>query len=476
MSQSVYSNPLCGRYAGSEMQHIFSNDKKFTTWRRLWIALAESEMELGLPITQQQVDELKAHETDINYDVAAQREKLVRHDVMSHVYAYGVQCPNAKGIIHLGATSCYVGDNTDIIIMTEALKLVKKKLVSLIKILAGFAEKYADLPTLAFTHFQPAQPTTVGKRASLWIYDLVLDLEEVEHRIKNMKLLGSKGTTGTQASFKELFEGDTEKVKQLEAKIAEKMGFSGVQPVSGQTYSRKVDSFVLNVLSGIAQSAMKFSNDLRLLQHLKEIEEPFEKNQIGSSAMAYKRNPMRSERISSLARYVIADSINPAITAATQWFERTLDDSANKRISIPEAFLAVDGILNLYINVADGLVVYPKVIAARLNKELPFMATENIMMHAVKKGGDRQQLHEAIRVHSQAAARVVKEDGGENDLVDRLASDPLFNLSKEEIISLLKPENFVGLAPQQTREFLETVVQPILDSNEGYQDNIEINV
>lgn len=476
MSQSVYSNPLCGRYAGSEMQHIFSNDKKFTTWRRLWIALAESEMELGLPITQQQVDELKAHETDINYDVAAQREKLVRHDVMSHVYAYGVQCPNAKGIIHLGATSCYVGDNTDIIIMTEALKLVKKKLVSLIKILAGFAEKYADLPTLAFTHFQPAQPTTVGKRASLWIYDLVLDLEEVEHRIKNMKLLGSKGTTGTQASFKELFEGDTEKVKQLEAKIAEKMGFSGVQPVSGQTYSRKVDSFVLNVLSGIAQSAMKFSNDLRLLQHLKEIEEPFEKNQIGSSAMAYKRNPMRSERISSLARYVIADTINPAITAATQWFERTLDDSANKRISIPEAFLAVDGILNLYINVADGLVVYPKVIAARLNKELPFMATENIMMHAVKKGGDRQQLHEAIRVHSQAAARVVKEDGGENDLVDRLASDPLFNLSKEEIISLLKPENFVGLAPQQTREFLETVVQPILDSNEGYQDNIEINV
>ncbi len=476
MSQSVYSNPLCGRYAGSEMQHIFSNDKKFTTWRRLWIALAESEMELGLPITQQQVDELKAHETDINYDVAAQREKLVRHDVMSHVYAYGVQCPNAKGIIHLGATSCYVGDNTDIIIMTEALKLVKKKLVSLIKILAGFAEKYADLPTLAFTHFQPAQPTTVGKRASLWIYDLVLDLEEVEHRIKNMKLLGSKGTTGTQASFKELFEGDTEKVKQLEAKIAEKMGFSGVQPVSGQTYSRKVDSFVLNVLSGIAQSAMKFSNDLRLLQHLKEIEEPFEKNQIGSSAMAYKRNPMRSERISSLARYVIADTINPAITAATQWFERTLDDSANKRISIPEAFLAVDGILNLYINVADGLVVYPKVIAARLNKELPFMATENIMMHAVKKGGDRQQLHEAIRVHSQAAARVVKEDGGENDLVDRLASDPLFNLSKEEISSLLKPENFVGLAPQQTREFLETVVQPILDSNEGYQDNIEINV
>ncbi len=476
MSQSVYSNPLCGRYAGSEMQHIFSNDKKFTTWRRLWIALAESEMELGLPITQQQVDELKAHETDINYDVAAQREKLVRHDVMSHVYAYGVQCPNAKGIIHLGATSCYVGDNTDIIIMTEALKLVKKKLVSLIKILAGFAEKYADLPTLAFTHFQPAQPTTVGKRASLWIYDLVLDLEEVEHRIKNMKLLGSKGTTGTQASFKELFEGDTEKVKQLEAKIAEKMGFSGVQPVSGQTYSRKVDSFVLNVLSGIAQSAMKFSNDLRLLQHLKEIEEPFEKNQIGSSAMAYKRNPMRSERISSLSRYVIADTINPAITAATQWFERTLDDSANKRISMPEAFLAIDGILNLYINVADGLVVYPKVIAARLNKELPFMATENIMMHAVKKGGDRQQLHEAIRVHSQAAARVVKEDGGENDLVDRLASDPLFNLSKEEITSLLKPENFVGLAPQQTREFLETVVQPILDSNEGYQDNIEINV
>lgn len=465
MSQSVYSNPLCGRYAGSEMQHIFSNDKKFTTWRRLWIALAESEMELGLPITQQQVDELKAHETDINYDVAAQREKLVRHDVMSHVYAYGVQCPNAKGIIHLGATSCYVGDNTDIIIMTEALKLVKKKLVSLIKILAGFAEKYADLPTLAFTHFQPAQPTTVGKRASLWIYDLVLDLEEVEHRIKNMKLLGSKGTTGTQASFKELFEGDTEKVKQLEAKIAEKMGFSGVQPVSGQTYSRKVDSFVLNVLSGIAQSAMKFSNDLRLLQHLKEIEEPFEKNQIGSSAMAYKRNPMRSERISSLARYVIADTINPAITAATQWFERTLDDSANKRVAVAEGFLAVDAILNIMLNVCDGLVVYPKVIRSRIMAELPFMASENIMMSAVKKGGDRQELHEKIRVYAQQAAKVVKEEGGKNDLIERICADPSFGLDYEEIEAILKPEDFTGRSAAQVEEFLADCIRPLLEEN-----------
>lgn len=472
-----YESPLCSRYASKEMQFLFSPDMKFSTWRKLWIALAEAEKELGLNITDEQISEMKEHITDIDYEVAAAREKEVRHDVMAHVYAYGLKCPSAKGIIHLGATSCYVGDNTDIIIMSEALKLVKKKLVSLIGELSKFALVQKDQPTLAFTHFQPAQPTTVGKRAALWLYDLVLDLEELDHRIGSMKLLGSKGTTGTQASFLELFEGDHEKVRELDRKIARKMGYDSCQPVSGQTYSRKVDSFVLNTLSGIAQSAMKFSNDLRLLQHLKEVEEPFEKNQIGSSAMAYKRNPMRSERISSLARYVFVDSLNPAITAATQWFERTLDDSANKRISVPEAFLAVDAILNLYINVVDGLVVYPKVIEQRLLKELPFMATENIMMQAVKKGGDRQELHERIRVHSMAASRQVKEFGLENDLVDRIAGDPVFGMSKEEILEILKPENFTGRAGKQTEEFIGEVVEPILKANADLLGvSVEINV
>jgi adenylosuccinate lyase len=453
------------------MQYIFSPDMKFKTWRRLWIALAETELELGLSengkpvVTQEQIDELKAHAEDINYEVAQEREKLVRHDVMSHVYAYGQQCPKAAGIIHLGATSCYVGDNTDVIVMTEAMKLVRKKLINVINELSKFANQYKDLPTLAFTHFQPAQPTTVGKRATLWMQELLLDLEDLEYMIGQQKLLGSKGTTGTQASFLELFNGDHEKVRQIDKKIAEKMGFKECYPVSGQTYSRKVDSRVLNVLSGIAQSAHKFSNDIRLLQHLKEIEEPFEKNQIGSSAMAYKRNPMRSERIASLANYVIADSINPAITAATQWFERTLDDSANKRISVPEAFLAVDGILDLYLNVVDGLVVYDKVIYQRFMKEIPFMATENIMMDAVKRGGNRQDLHEKIREHSMAAGAVVKQEGKENDLVDRIAADPAFGMTKEEIEALLEPKNFVGRAPEQTTEFLTEVVQPILDAN-----------
>ncbi len=475
--KNSYESPLCSRYASKEMQYLFSPDMKFSTWRRLWVALAEAEQELGLPITDEQLAEMKAHITDIDYEAAAAREKEVRHDVMAHVYTYGLKCPKAKGIIHLGATSCYVGDNTDIIIMTEALRLVKRKLVNLIAELSKFALAQKDQPTLAFTHFQPAQPTTVGKRAALWLYDLVLDLEELEHRLSSMKPLGSKGTTGTQASFLELFEGDHEKVRALDRKIAEKMGFDACQPVSGQTYSRKVDSFVLNTLSGIAQSAMKFSNDLRLLQHLKEVEEPFEKHQIGSSAMAYKRNPMRSERISSLARYVIADTVNPAITAATQWFERTLDDSANKRISVPEAFLAIDAILSLYINVVDGLVVYPKVIEQRLWKELPFMATENIMMQAVKKGGDRQELHERIRVHSMAASRRVKEEGLENDLVDRIAADPVFGMTKEEILHVLKPENFVGRAPQQTAEFVEEVIRPILEENADLLGiEVEINV
>lgn len=477
MSNDTYQSPLCSRYASKEMQYIFSPDMKFSTWRRLWIALAEAEQELGLPITDEQIAEMKAHITDIDYETAAQREKEVRHDVMAHVYTYGKVCPKAKGIIHLGATSCYVGDNTDIIIMTKAMKLIKKKLVSLMSELSDFAMKYKDLPTLAFTHFQPAQPTTVGKRAALWLYDLVLDLEELDHRIDSMKLLGSKGTTGTQASFLELFEGDHEKVRALDRKIAEKMGYDACHPVSGQTYSRKVDSLVLNTLSGIAQSAMKFSNDLRLLQHLKEVEEPFEKNQIGSSAMAYKRNPMRSERISSLARYVFIDSLNPAVTAATQWFERTLDDSANKRISVPEAFLAVDAILNLYINVVDGLVVYPKVIEQRLWKELPFMATENIMMQAVKKGGDRQELHERVRVHSMAASARVKGEGLENDLVDRIAADPIFGMSKEEILEVLKPENFTGRAGKQTEELVNEVVKPILEANKDLLGvSVEINV
>ena len=434
MVKDTYESPLSARYASKEMKYIFSPDKKFRTWRKLWIALAESEKELGLPITQEQIDELKAHAEDINYEVAQEREKIVRHDVMSHVYAYGVQCPNAKGIIHLGATSCYVGDNTDIIIMTEGLRLIRNKLITVIRNLSKFADEYKALPTLAFTHFQPAQPTTVGKRATLWLQELLMDLEDVEYQLSKAKLLGSKGTTGTQASFLELFDGDHEKCKMLDRKIAEKMGYKACFPVSGQTYSRKLDSQFLNVLAGIAQSAAKFSNDIRLLQHLKEVEEPFEKNQIGSSAMAYKRNPMRSERIGSLSRYVMVDVLNGYFTTATQWFERTLDDSANKRLSVPEAFLAVDGILSLYANVADGLVVYPKVIEQRLRKELPFMATENIMMDAVKKrGADRQQLHEKIREHSMAASRVVKVEGGENDLLERIAADEAFGVTLEEL-------------------------------------------
>ncbi len=442
MVKDTYESPLSARYASKEMKYIFSPDKKFRTWRKLWIALAESEKELGLPITQEQIDELKAHADDINYEVAQEREKIVRHDVMSHVYAYGVQCPNAKGIIHLGATSCYVGDNTDIIIMTEGLKLIRNKLITVIRNLSKFADEYKALPTLAFTHFQPAQPTTVGKRATLWLQELLMDLEDVEYQLSKAKLLGSKGTTGTQASFLELFDGDHEKCKMLDRKIAEKMGYKACFPVSGQTYSRKLDSQFLNVLAGIAQSAAKFSNDIRLLQHLKEVEEPFEKNQIGSSAMAYKRNPMRSERIGSLSRYVMVDVLNGYFTTATQWFERTLDDSANKRLSVPEAFLAVDGILSLYANVADGLVVYPKVIEQRLRKELPFMATENIMMDAVKKrGADRQQLHEKIREHSMAASRVVKVEGGENDLLERIAADEAFGVTLEELEKILKPEN-----------------------------------
>ena len=445
MVKDTYESPLSARYASKKMKYIFSPDKKFRTWRKLWIALAESEKELGLPITQEQIDELKAHADDINYEVAQEREKIVRHDVMSHVYAYGVQCPNAKGIIHLGATSCYVGDNTDIIIMTEGLKLIRNKLITVIRNLSKFADEYKALPTLAFTHFQPAQPTTVGKRATLWLQELLMDLEDVEYQLSKAKLLGSKGTTGTQASFLELFDGDHEKCKMLDHKIAEKMGYKACFPVSGQTYSRKLDSQFLNVLAGIAQSAAKFSNDIRLLQHLKEVEEPFEKNQIGSSAMAYKRNPMRSERIGSLSRYVMVDVLNGYFTTATQWFERTLDDSANKRLSIPEAFLAVDGILSLYANVADGLVVYPKVIEQRLRKELPFMATENIMMDAVKKrGADRQQLHEKIREHSMAASRVVKVEGGENDLLERIAADEAFGVTLEELEHILKPENYTG--------------------------------
>ena len=477
MVKDTYESPLSARYASKEMKYIFSPDKKFRTWRKLWIALAESEKELGLPITQEQIDELKAHADDINYEVAQEREKIVRHDVMSHVYAYGVQCPNAKGIIHLGATSCYVGDNTDIIIMTEGLKLIRNKLITVIRNLSKFADEYKALPTLAFTHFQPAQPTTVGKRATLWLQELLMDLEDVEYQLSKAKLLGSKGTTGTQASFLELFDGDHEKCKMLDRKIAEKMGYKACFPVSGQTYSRKLDSQFLNVLAGIAQSAAKFSNDIRLLQHLKEIEEPFEKNQIGSSAMAYKRNPMRSERIGSLSRYVMVDVLNGYFTTATQWFERTLDDSANKRLSVPEAFLAVDGILSLYANVADGLVVYPKVIEQRLRKELPFMATENIMMDAVKAGGDRQELHEKIRVHSMAAGKVVKEEGKANDLLERIAADPAFGMNMEQLQAIMKPENFVGRAPQQTEEFVNEVINPILEENKEVLGlTAEINV
>lgn len=478
MIKDTYESPLSSRYASKEMKYIFSPDKKFKTWRKLWIALAESEMELGLPITQAQIDELKAHADDINYEVAQAREKEVRHDVMSHVYAYGVQCPNAKGIIHLGATSCYVGDNTDIIIMTEGLQLIRNKLITVIRNLSKFAETYKALPTLAFTHFQPAQPTTVGKRATLWLQELLMDLEDVEYQLSKAKLLGSKGTTGTQASFLELFDGDHQKCKELDKKIAEKMGYKSCFPVSGQTYSRKLDSQFLNVLAGIAQSAAKFSNDIRLLQHLKEVEEPFEKHQIGSSAMAYKRNPMRSERIGSLSRYVMCDVLNTYFTTATQWFERTLDDSANKRLSVPEAFLAVDGILSLYANVADGLVVYPKVIEQRLKKELPFMATENIMMDAVKKrGADRQQLHERIRVHSMAASKVIKEEGGENDLLERIAGDEAFGVTLEELENILQPEKYTGRAKEQTEDFLSDYVNPVLEKYKDIEsDKPEINV
>lgn len=457
-----YQSPLSERYASREMQYIFSPDKKFKTWRRLWIALAETEHELGLPVSQEQIDELKAHADDINYDVAKERERLVRHDVMSHVYAYGQQCPKAKGIIHLGATSCYVGDNTDIIIMTEGLKLVRKKLINVMAELAKFAEKYKNQPTLAFTHFQPAQPTTVGKRATLWLNELCLDLEDLDHVLANMKLLGSKGTTGTQASFLELFEGDHAKCRKADQMIAEKMGFTSCYPVSGQTYSRKVDAYFLSVLSGFAQSAYKFSNDMRILQSFEEMEEPFEKNQIGSSAMPYKRNPMRSERISALARYVIVDSLNPALTAGTQWFERTLDDSANKRISIAEAFLAVDAILNIYINVTGGIVVYDKVVNRRVMEKLPFMATENILMQSVKKGGNRQELHERLRTHSHGAAAKVKLEGGANDLIQRIVDDPAFPLTEEEIYAELDPKRYIGRCASQVEELVAYTIQPIL--------------
>ena len=472
-----YQSPLSERYASKEMQYIFSPDMKFRTWRKLWIALAETEKELGLNITQEQIDELKAHAEDINYDVAKEREKIVRHDVMSHVYAYGVQCPKAKGIIHLGATSCYVGDNTDIIVMSEALKLVRKKLVNVIAELAKFADTYKNQPTLAFTHFQPAQPTTVGKRATLWLQEFMMDLEDLTYVQGTLKLLGSKGTTGTQASFLELFEGDQETIDKIDPMIAKKMGFEACYPVSGQTYSRKVDTRVLNILAGIAASAHKMSNDIRLLQHLKEVEEPFEKTQIGSSAMAYKRNPMRSERIASLSRYVLCDALNPAITSATQWFERTLDDSANKRLSIPEGFLAIDGILDLCLNVVDGLVVYPKVIEKHMMAELPFMATENIMMDAVKAGGDRQELHERIRELSMEAGKTVKVEGKDNNLLELIAADPAFNLSLEDLQKSMDPLKYVGRAPRQVEVFLRDVVNPVLEANkEVLGMKAEINV
>ena len=477
MSYDRYVSPLSERYASKEMQYVFSPDKKFKTWRRLWIALAETEKELGLSITQEQIDELKAHAEDINYEVAKEREKVVRHDVMSHVYAYGQQCPKAKGIIHLGATSCYVGDNTDIIVMSEALEIVRKKLINVIAELAKFANNYKNQPTLAFTHFQPAQPTTVGKRATLWMQEFLMDLQDLEYVKSTLKLLGSKGTTGTQASFLELFDGDQEKIDQIDPMIAKKLGFEACYPVSGQTYSRKVDTRVLNVLAGIAASAHKFSNDIRLLQHLKEVEEPFEKTQIGSSAMAYKRNPMRSERIASLSRYVMIDALNPAITSATQWFERTLDDSANKRLSVPEGFLAIDGILDLCLNVVDGLVVYPKVIEKRLMSELPFMATENIMMDAVKAGGDRQELHERIRELSMEAGRNVKEKGLDNNLLDLIAADPAFGLNEEELKKTMDPAKYVGRAPLQVENFLKKVADPVLEANKDVLGmTAEINV
>lgn len=477
MANDKYVSPLSERYASKEMQYIFSPDKKFSTWRKLWIALAETEQELGLPITDEQIAEMKEHVYDINYEDAKAREKVVRHDVMSHVYAFGLQCPKAKGIIHLGATSCYVGDNTDIIIMREALRLVRKKVINTLEGLAKFAEEYKDQPTLGFTHFQPAQPTTVGKRATLWMQDFVIDLQEIDHVLEGLRLLGSKGTTGTQASFLELFDGDLDKVDRLDPMIAEKMGFDACMPVSGQTYSRKVDTIVLNALGGIASSAMKMATDIRLLQHLKEVEEPFEKSQIGSSAMAYKRNPMRSERICSLSRYVMIDVLNPAVTAGTQWFERTLDDSANKRLSVPEAFLAIDGILDLCINVTDGMKVYPKVIEKHLMAELPFMATENIMMDAVKAGGDRQELHERIRELSMQAGRVVKEEGGENNLLELIANDPAFNLSLDDLKKSMDPKKYIGCAPHQVDKFLSEVIRPILDANKDVLGmTAEINV
>ena len=476
--RNLYSTPLNSRYASKEMSFIFSDDMKFSTWRKLWIALAECEKELGLNITDEQINELKSHIYDINYDDAKKREAEVRHDVMSHVYAYGLQCPTAKGIIHLGATSCYVGDNTDVIIMKEALLLVKKKIVTVLHRLKNFAMKYKDMPTLGFTHFQPAQLTTVGKRATLWMQDLVMDIENIDFVIENLKLRGVKGTTGTQASFMNLFEGDEEKVKELDKMVAKKMGFSKSFGVTGQTYPRKLDSIVLNTLSEVAQSCYKFSNDLRLLQNMKEMEETFEKNQIGSSAMAYKRNPMRSERMGSLARYVVVDALNPAITASTQWFERTLDDSANKRISVAEAFLALDGVLNLYINISENMVVYDKVIAAHVNNELPFMATENIMMEAVKKGKDRQELHERIRTHSMAAAQRVKGEGLSNDLIERIIADEeSFGLTKEEILAIIDPVKFVGRAPSQVVEFIEEYVTPIIEANkDAIEVHSEINV
>ena len=477
MSTDRYVSPLSERYASKEMQYIFSPDMKFRTWRKLWIALAETEKELGLNITQEQIDELKANADNINYEVAKEREKKVRHDVMSHVYAYGVQCPKAKGIIHLGATSCYVGDNTDIIVMTEALKLVRKKLVNVIAELAKFAQEHKEQPTLAFTHFQPAQPTTVGKRATLWMQEFLLDLEDLEYVLGTMKLLGSKGTTGTQASFLELFDGDQETIDKIDPMIAQKMGFKECYSVSGQTYSRKVDTRVLNVLAGIAASAHKFSNDIRLLQHLKEVEEPFEKSQIGSSAMAYKRNPMRSERIASLSRFVMVDALNPAITSATQWFERTLDDSANKRLSVPEGFLAIDGILDLCLNVVEGLVVYPKVIEKRLRSELPFMATENIMMDAVKAGGDRQELHERIRELSMEAGKNVKVEGKENNLLELIAADPAFNMTLEDLQKTMDPAKYTGRAAVQVDNFLKNVVNPVLETNKKFLGmTAEINV
>ena len=475
--RNLYNSPLNSRYASKEMSYIFSDDMKFTTWRKLWVALAECEKELGLNITDEQINELKSHIDNINYEDAIKREKEVRHDVMSHVYAYGLQCPSAKGIIHLGATSCYVGDNTDVIIMRDALLLVKKKIVTVLDRLSKFAMQYKDMPTLGFTHFQPAQLTTVGKRATLWMQDLVMDIENIDHLLSTLKLRGVKGTTGTQASFMNLFEGDEAKVKALDKMVAEKMGFDKSFGVTGQTYPRKLDSIILNTLSEVAQSAYKFSNDLRLLQNMKEMEEPFEKHQIGSSAMAYKRNPMRSERMGALARYVIVDALNPAITASTQWFERTLDDSANKRISVAEAFLALDGVLNLYINISENMVVYDKVIAAHVNNELPFMATENIMMESVKRGGDRQELHERIREHSMAAAQRVKGEGLDNDLIKRIIADDSFNLSKEEILAIIDPTKFVGRAPSQVVEFIDEYITPIIEDNKDAVDiHSEINV